>query len=131
MTPPPFTIDRFDHIVLTVADIERSVAFYETVLGMTTRRDPGRPVSVHFGQQKINLHQVDRPFDPKAKTPTTGSGDFCLITQASIDDVVAHLQRLNVPIEVGPVERSGATGAILSVYCRDPDENLVEIAQYL
>jgi len=125
------TIDRLDHLVLTVADVERSVAFYEAVLGMTTRRDPGRPVSVHFGHQKINLHQIGRTIDPRAKAPTPGSGDLCLITEVPIDDVVGHLRNQGIAIEVGPIERTGATGPILSVYFRDPDENLIEVSRYL
>ena len=126
-----FTIDRIDHVVLTVGDVERTVSFYERVLGMTTRRDPGRPVSVHFGNQKINLHQVGRTFDPKARAPTAGSGDLCLITSAAMDDVARHLENQNVEIEVGPVERTGAAGPILSVYFRDPDQNLIEVSRYL
>jgi len=131
MTAPIITIDRLDHLVLTVADVERAVAFYETVLGMTTQRDPGRPVSVHFGHQKINLHQIDRTIDPRARAPTAGSGDFCLIATTSIEDVVGHLRSQGIAVEVGPIERTGATGPILSVYFRDPDENLIEVSRYL
>lgn len=131
MTAPVITIDRLDHFVLTVADVERSVAFYEAVLGMATQRDPGRPVSVHFGHQKINLHQIGRTIDPRAKAPTAGSGDLCLIAATPIDDVVRHLQNQAIEIEVGPIERTGATGPILSVYFRDPDENLIEVSRYL
>lgn len=124
-------IDRLDHLVLTVADLERTVAFYEKVLGMTTTRDPGRPVSVHFGTQKINLHRMDRTFEPKALRPTAGSGDLCLITETPIEEVMAHLQANDVSIELGPVTRTGATGPINSVYFRDPDENLLEVSNLI
>jgi catechol 2,3-dioxygenase-like lactoylglutathione lyase family enzyme len=81
-----------------------------------------------FGQQKINLHQAGREFEPKARVPTPGSADFCLIAFTPLEDVVRHLQQLDVPIEEGPVERTGSAGPILSVYIRDPDGNLVEIS---
>jgi catechol 2,3-dioxygenase-like lactoylglutathione lyase family enzyme len=123
-------IDRIDHFVLTVADIDVTCDFYARVLGMdiVTFGEGRRALS--FGTQKINLHQQHREFDPKAKQPTPGSGDFCLITSVPLDDVVTHLEHCNVEIEEGPVARTGAQGAIRSVYFRDPDGNLVEVSNY-
>ena len=120
-------IDALDHAVLTVADLERAASFYETVLGMEHRRRDGRH-SLHFGSQKINLHRQGHEFEPKAKHPTAGSGDLCFITTVPIADVMIHLARCEVPVEVGPVERDGASGPLLSVYLRDPDGNLIEIS---
>lgn len=83
-----------------------------------------------FGNQKINLHETGKEFEPKADNPTAGSGDFCLITQDTIEGVVSHLNKYNVTIEEGPVLRTGATGSITSVYFRDPDNNLIELGVY-
>jgi catechol 2,3-dioxygenase-like lactoylglutathione lyase family enzyme len=121
-------IDRLDHFVLTVASIERTCDFYTRVLGMEVTTFGARRRALLFGQQKINLHQAGREFEPKARLPTPGSADFCLIASTPLEDVVRHLQQLDVPIEEGPVERTGSAGPILSVYIRDPDENLVEIS---
>lgn len=85
-----------------------------------------RPIAVAF-----NLHEVGREFEPKAQVPTAGSADFCLITRTPVDAVVAHLAACGVPLLEGPVTRTGATGAIRSVYVRDPDRNLVEISNYV
>ena len=125
-------IDRVDHFVLTVRDLTASVAFYERVLG--ARVVPGQagrgPTAVHFGRQKINLHEKGREFEPKATHPTMGAGDFCLITEMPIAEVLRHLERCGVAVEVGPVPREGALGRMTSVYFRDPDGNLVEVARY-
>jgi catechol 2,3-dioxygenase-like lactoylglutathione lyase family enzyme len=127
-----FAIDRVDHFVLTVRHLAASVAFYERVLGArVVPGKPGRgPTAVHFGQQKINIHEQGREFEPKATHPTIGAGDFCLITETPIADVLGHLERCGVAVEVGPVLRHGALGAMTSVYVRDPDGNLVEVAKY-
>ena len=124
-------IDRLDHLVLTVADIERTCKFYETVLGMETVTFQGNRKALKFGQQKINLHQVGHEFEPKALTPTPGSGDLCLITNTPMNKVLAHLRKHSVAIEIEPSERTGATGKIFSVYFRDPDQNLIEVSNYL
>ncbi len=124
-------INRIDHIVLTVRDLAATCAFYRRVLGMAVRREPERPVSLNFGGQKINLHAAGAEFSPRAALPTPGSADICLITDVDIDRVVAHLNSEGVEIEVGPVPRTGATGPIRSVYFRDPDQNLVEVSNYL
>ena len=121
-------IDRIDHFVLTVASIEATCAFYRDVLGMEVVTFAGRRRALSFGAQKINLHEVGREFEPKAARPTAGSGDFCLIADTPLEEVIAHLQARGIAIEEGPVNRTGATGPIRSVYFRDPDDNLVEIA---
>ena len=122
------TIDRLDHLVLTVADIASTCAFYEKALGMTVETfDTGR-VALRFGRQKINLHQAGHEFEPKARLGTAGSADLCFLTSTPLEDVEAHLARAGVAVELGPVSRTGAMGAILSVYVRDPDGNLIEIS---
>lgn len=128
--PLQLFIHRLDHFVLTVANIDATCSFYGTVLGMdVTTFGQGRK-ALSFGDQKINLHQAGREFEPKALRPTAGSGDFCLITQTPLADVLEHLKLCDVPVEDGPVARTGALGPIVSVYIRDPDHNLVEIANY-
>ncbi|MEV4599790.1 VOC family protein [Amycolatopsis sp. NPDC049253] len=124
-------IDRLDHLVLTVADVEATVAFYTRVLGMAEVTFKGGRTALAFGTSKINLHQAGHEFEPKALRPTPGSADLCLITEDALDDVIEELRRAGVPIEEGPVERTGATGEIRSVYFRDPDENLIEVSNYL
>ena len=124
-----FTIDHLDHLVLTVADVEATVAFYTSALGMEAVTFTNRK-ALRFGTQKINLHQAGKEFEPKASRPTPGSGDLCFITTTPVDQVIAHLQTLRIPVEMGPVERIGAVGALLSVYLRDPDLNLIEISNY-
>ncbi|MDG1767998.1 MAG: VOC family protein [Yoonia sp.] len=123
-------IDRVDHFVLTVASIEATCEFYSKVLGMEIVEFAGGRKALAFGVQKINLHQKGKEFEPKALTPTAGSGDFCLIASVPIENVVAHLEASDVQIEEGIVPRTGATGPIKSVYLRDPDQNLVEISEY-
>ncbi len=123
-------IDGLDHLVLTVRSVDESCGFYVGVLGLRRVEEPGRPTSVQMGSQKINLHEVDRTFEPKAARPTPGSGDICLVTRHAIDDVVARLRAGGITVEVGPVERTGARGPMTSIYVRDPDRNLVEIARY-
>ena len=122
-------INRVDHFVLTVASIEKTCEFYQKVLGMDVITFGEGRKALRFGQQKINLHQTGHEFDPKATVPTAGSGDFCLIADSSIDEVVAHLHQCNVEIEEGPAPRTGATGPIMSVYFRDPDGNLLEVSR--
>lgn len=123
-------VDRIDHFVLTVADLDATLAFYERVLGFTPKVQEGRPAALLFGEQKINVHQADRTFDPKAARPTVGSADFCLVTQLPISEVQNRLESLGVKIEVGPIEREGAMGRMMSIYFRDPDRNLIEVAEY-
>lgn len=137
MTPPPptdapapFALEGLDHLVLTVADVDVSSAFYQRVLGMReVRFGPGR-VAVHFGAHKLNLHPRGGEFAPHASRPTPGSADFCVITTDPIERVSAHLQACGVVVELGPVTKTGALGAMTSLYLRDPDGNLVEVARY-
>ncbi len=117
-----------DHLVLTVADIGRTCDFYTRVLGMRMVRFAEGRVALHFGRQKINLHQAGRTFDPKAAAPTPGSADLCFLLAGSLEDAVAHLGSARIAIELGPVERTAASGPIRSVYLRDPDGNLIELA---
>jgi catechol 2,3-dioxygenase-like lactoylglutathione lyase family enzyme len=121
-------IDCLDHFVLTVGSIEQTCDFYTRALGMEVTTFGAGRQALLFGRQKINLHQAGREFEPKARMPTPGSADFCLIASTPLEDVVRHLQQLDVSIEEGPVERTGSAGPILSVYIRDPDGNLVEIS---
>jgi catechol 2,3-dioxygenase-like lactoylglutathione lyase family enzyme len=125
-----FVIDHLDHLVLTVANIEATVAFYTSALGMELVMFGGRK-ALRFGEQKINLHQIGKEFEPKAAHATPGSGDLCFITKTPIEDVLAHLNGTGTRIELGPVDRTGAIGAIRSVYLRDPDFNLIEISNYV
>ena len=121
---------RLDHIVLTVADIELSCRFYEQVLGMRVVTFAGGRKALAFGEQKINLHQRGKEFEPKAHAPTPGSADLCFITATPVADVLVHLRACGVAVLEGPVARTGAVGPITSVYFRDPDHNLIEVANY-
>jgi catechol 2,3-dioxygenase-like lactoylglutathione lyase family enzyme len=125
------TIDRIDHLVLTVADIDATCDFYRRALGMTrVTFGPDSRVALAFGRQKINLHRAGAEFEPKSERPTPGSADLCFITEASIENLVADLKAAGIGIIEGPVPRTGATGPMTSVYLRDPDGNLIEIARY-
>ncbi len=124
-------IDRLDHLVLTVASLEKTCDFYSKILGFEVITFLGDRKALGFGQQKINLHQIDNTYDPKARRPTTGSGDLCFISTTPISVVMDELSAAGVPVEIGPVERTGAKGKILSVYIRDPDQNLIEISNYI
>ncbi|MBI3453799.1 MAG: VOC family protein [Rhodospirillales bacterium] len=125
----PFRIDRLDHLVLTVRDIEATCAFYTRVLGMEARAfGPERRMALHFGRQKINLHPAGREIEPKAARPTPGSADLCLIADGPLAALETHLKACGVAIELGPVARTGAEGPIRSLYLRDPDGNLIEVS---
>ncbi len=123
-------IDRLDHLVLTVKDLECTVKFYERVLGMEKITFGDNRFALKFGQQKINLHQLGNEFEPKAHNVMSGSADLCFITSTPINDVISHIEKCEVKLIEGPVNRTGATGNIVSVYIRDPDENLIEISNY-
>lgn len=124
-------ISHLDHLVLTVADIEATVDFYTRVLGMQAVTFGEGRKALAFGNQKINLHQAGREFEPKAKRPTPGAADLCFIVATPLDRVIAHLEAQDVAIVEGPVQRTGATGPIRSVYLRDPDRNLIELSNPL
>jgi len=123
-------IDRIDHIVLTVSDVEETVRFYSEVLGMRAVTFAEGRRALAFGGQKINLHQAGREFEPKAARPAPGSADFCLITMTPLGEVMDRLAAGGVEVLQGPVEKTGALGPMQSVYIRDPDGNLVEISRY-
>lgn len=126
-------VTGLDHLVLTVADVRATVAFYETVLGMQAQAfrvaDGSTRQALTFGGQKINLHPASGPFAPHAARPAPGSADLCFLTDTPLSDWLAHLAALGIPVEAGPVPRTGATGPILSIYLRDPDGNLIEVAK--
>ncbi|MDX8273240.1 VOC family protein [Acinetobacter pittii] len=124
-------ISHLDHLVLTVSNIETTCHFYQTVLGFEVITFKGNRKALKFGNQKINLHQQGNEFEPKALKPTPGSADLCFISDTPISEVVVHLNQLNIQIEEGPIERTGAMHPILSVYIRDPDQNLIEISNIL
>ncbi|WP_391560601.1 VOC family protein [Robertmurraya sp.] len=123
-------INRLDHLVLTVKNINKTCDFYNRVLGMEVITFGEGRKALQFGQQKINLHEVGNEFEPKAKIPMSGSADLCFITDVQMSDVIHHLGDCGVPIEEGPVKRTGALAPITSVYIRDPDGNLIEISNY-
>lgn len=120
-------ITHLDHIVLTVRDVEASVAFYVRVLKMQPVTFAGGRRALTFGTQKINLQTLGQEVRNYAGI---GSGDLCLITEMTTDALIAHLAAENVPIVEGPVTKSGAQGPITSVYFNDPDGNLIEVSRY-
>lgn len=123
-------ITALDHLVLTVADIPATCAFYRDVLGMQVETFGAGRVALKFGRQKINLHQAGAEISPFANHPTPGSADLCLLTETPIPDVIDHLNAHGIAIIDGPVPRTGANGPISSVYFRDPDLNLIEVSTY-
>ncbi len=124
-------IDSLDHLVLTVRDIEATCRFYVRVLGMEAIDFGNGRRALRFGSQKINLHRQDDTILPRAAAPLPGSADLCLLTTTPMADILRHLQANDIRPEAGPVERTGACGPILSVYFRDPDGNLLEVANSL
>lgn len=123
-------LDRLDHLVLTVRDIDATIDFYTRVLGMQAVTFGEGRRALHFGQQKINLHQAGAEFDPKAARPAPGSADLCFISRTPLEQVMQHLASCGVSLELLPSRRTGAQGAIQSLYVRDPDGNLIEISTY-
>ena len=129
-------IHSIDHIVMQAVDVPETIKFYTEILGMTCHQfqpPTGGSVrqSLHFGAQKINLHDARSPFRPHARNPTAGSVDLCFITQQPLDDWQQHLTNCGIVIEEGPVRKTGADGPLLSIYIRDPDGNLIEISNYI
>lgn len=135
MDNPPPMIASLDHLVLTVTDITTSVAFYRDILGMQALQfeaaDGSRRWALAFGAQKINLHAAQAPFTPHAKEPRAGSSDLCFLSPTRLDAWLAYLKASGQTVIEGPVQRSGALGPIVSLYIRDPDGNLLEIANQL
>src|SRR5688572_6036004 len=123
-------IHHLDHLVMTVQDVDATCRFYERVMGMQVVTFRENRKALAFGTQKINLHPAAQPFEPKAAYPTPGSADLCFITAVPLVQVIEHLTAQDIPIEAGPIERTGAVGKINSVYVRDPDHNLIELSNY-
>lgn len=119
-----------DHLVLTVADPTATATFYQRVLGMTPVTFGAGRLALHFGDQKINLHAAAAPLAPHARVPQAGAADLCFVVDGTLSDTLAHLAAQGVAVEEGPVTRTGARGAITSVYFRDPDGNLIELGHY-
>jgi catechol 2,3-dioxygenase-like lactoylglutathione lyase family enzyme len=117
-----------DHVVLTVADVDRTAAWYRDVLGLTVETFGEGRTALRFGDQKLNLHAAGHEIEPHARTPTVGSADFCLVLDGPIEEAIRSLRETGVEIELGPTERAGAVGALISIYVRDPDGNLVELS---
>ncbi|KAM9180350.1 glyoxalase domain-containing protein 5 [Dugong dugon] len=130
-TPPPCLIHRLDHIVMTVKSIKDTTMFYSKILGMEVVTFKGNRKALCFGDQKFNLHEVGKEFEPKAAHPVPGSLDICLITEMPVEEMVQHLKACDVLIEEGPVPRTGAKGPIMSIYFQDPDRNLIEVSNYI
>ena len=123
-------MDRLDHLVLTVRDIPRTVDFYTRVLGMRPVTFAGGRRALAFGRQKINLHLAGREFEPRAAQPQPGSADLCFITETPLKDAMDHIASCGVELVLPPSPRTGAVGAMQSIYLRDPDENLIEVSNY-
>lgn len=121
-------ISKLDHFVLTVRDIEKTVSFYTSVMGMEQETFGEGRVALRYGEQKINLHEWGNEFEPKANNPMPGSADLCFITKTPLNEAISHVRRFGIEIIEGPIERTGAKGLILSFYFRDPDNNLIEVA---
>jgi catechol 2,3-dioxygenase-like lactoylglutathione lyase family enzyme len=125
-------ISRLDHLVLTVRDLDRTRDFYVRGLGLAEETFGDGRSALSFGDQKFNLHEAaGEPILPRAARPTPGSADFCLIADRPLDQVMGLLKARGIAVLMGPVERTGAKGLIRSVYLRDPDDNLVEISEYV
>jgi catechol 2,3-dioxygenase-like lactoylglutathione lyase family enzyme len=121
-------ICNLDHLVLTVRDIDKTVDFYVSVMGMKKEIfDSGR-VALKYGAQKINLHEFGKELEPRANTPMPGSADLCFITTTALNEAMEHVRNCGVKIIEGPGARTGANGPIRSFYFRDPDQNLIEVA---
>lgn len=123
-------INRLDHLVLTVKDIDKTADFYTKVLGMEKEIFKGTRVALKFGNQKINLHQLGNEFEPKAFNVKNGSADLCFIIDTPLIEAKNYIESLNIVIEEGIVSRTGANGEIDSIYLRDPDLNLIELSNY-
>lgn len=124
-------VTGLDHLVLTVNDIQASLDFYHGLLGLEIITFGDNRKALRLGQQKINLHQAGQLHPPVARHPTPGSADLCLLIQTPLADVINELHLRGLAIVEGPVERTGAHGPLLSLYLRDPDHNLVELANPL
>ncbi len=123
-------IEQIDHLVLTVKDIKATCKFYASVLGMEIITFEHNRLALKFNNQKLNLHEIGNELTPQALKPTPGAIDLCLITKTPLAEAVKHLEANQVKIIAGPVNRTGVNGAIISIYIRDPDGNLIEVSNY-
>lgn len=121
-------VNKLDHLVITANNLDRTIAFYTRVLGMEAVTFADGRKALHFGIQKINLHEAGKEFEPHAQNPLPGSADLCFITEMPMQHIISHLSSCDVSIIEGPVKKTGTTGPLLSIYIRDPDGNLIEIA---
>lgn len=124
-------VESLDHLVLTARDLETTCTWYERVLGMTRESFAAGRVALRYGRQKINVHPYPSPVWPLvADIAIPGSLDLCFLVEGPLEDVSAALAELRVPVELGPVARTGALGTLESLYVRDPDRNLIELSVY-
>lgn len=124
-------IDHLDHLVLTTIDVDACKNFYVRVMGMKLEAFGAGRIAFRFGNQKINVHVRGHEFEPKAHLPVPGALDLCFIASKTLEQVIDHVESEGWPIIEGPIQRTGATGPIRSVYLRDPDLNLIEISEQL
>jgi len=123
-------INRLDHLVITVVDLDKTKKFYCDLLGMAFAEFGAGRQALHFGTTKINIHIKGKELEPKAQVALPGTADLCFIMNCSIEEMQARLSKFDYPILEGPVRRTGATGSITSLYVRDPDQNLIELSVY-
>ena len=121
-------VSKLDHFIITANNLEKTIDFYSRVLGMELQTFSDGRKALIFGDHKINLHEAGKEFKPHAQNPLPGSADLCFITRTPMQQVISHLTTCNVSIIEGPLEKSGASGPLFSIYIRDPDNNLIEIA---
>ena len=130
-------LEKIDHVVITVKDLNKTINFYTNILGMklekfsSSLKNNQIRYAVSFGSQKINIHEEKKPLKPNALNPSSGSMDICFISQNKINDWMHHLEKKGINVEIGPEQKTGALGPILSIYIRDPDFNLIEISNQL
>jgi len=128
-------IDRIDHIVMNCRDVEATASWYERALGFTREAyqspaEPAERLALKFGRQKFNLRPTGSPGWVTCKVDVPGSLDLCFITEGSLKPIIERWKSLGIPITAGPGPRTGALGRMTSIYCEDPDGNLVEVATY-
>jgi catechol 2,3-dioxygenase-like lactoylglutathione lyase family enzyme len=123
-------VERIDHLVLTVKDIDETCNFYKDILGMEVETFSFRKRAVKFGNQSLTIHQKGMAFEPNAHLPTPGAINICFIVKETVEQVKSELESKNIPIE-GMIQRPGAAGKVTSIYFRDPDQNLIEVCNYV
>ena len=123
-------VEDLDHLVLNVSDIRATCRFYQRVLGMTPFTFGNGRTALSFGNRKINLYEVGQRYSPQPDKPLSGTAELCFLSRTPVVELLDHLKANNVSVEEGPVRREGALGPITSVYFRDPDGNMIEVANY-